>query len=286
MRVGWRGIGCRTRAHLFIRPNWKMSMNEETNPTRVLSATTLVFNLVARIGGLIVGLTAIGYLVGSIQVFAYYSELGAPWAAELLNPAQTARWSLPLIGPLFAGAFMSVYSLVDGTITHKGLRRWSQWTLISSVGLYIIAVLLDSHYSSSVRHTLVLVSVLIMAFCIGLTIGELIAVLALNELKWHGYGLHLVLLILIFGLSWAPLKWGESMGRLHIARAAGFPEVSLLDVSDKYAWRLVGPVGSNFLLIAPHQSGEHFFRLVSHDSMQTIASKGEMRLTSGVDTSK
>lgn len=238
----------------------------------MLSATTSVFDLVARLGGLIAGVTAIGYFAGSRQTSAYYRELGAPWASELLTPFQIAQASLGVLGPLLVGALLSLYLLVESATSQRGLRRWSISSFILSMLLYTAALLSEDHLSSYVCHFLIMGAALIMSFSIGFTIGELIAVLALNELKWDGYGIYLLLIIIIYGLSWAPRNWGESLGRMRVERIGSLPQAFLDSSSNAQKWRLLSPVGDKFLLISSEgDNTNRLFRLVSTDSVQAIA---------------
>ena len=161
-----------------------MSTNHLPNADNTLRATGVVVGLLSQLAGLIVGFTALAYIIGWKEASAYYSELGAPWVTSLLTPAQEIQTSIPLISTIADVTLISVAGLVSQHIGVRGLRRWAFIFIILATITYLLSLAMDNRTSVTV---LIFISSMLWAVSTGATIGELIGCLALKEIKWGGY---------------------------------------------------------------------------------------------------
>ncbi|HBB2682975.1 TPA: hypothetical protein J9677_002357, partial [Escherichia coli] len=102
-----------------------MSTNHLPNTDNTLRATGVVLGLLSQLAGLIVGFTALAYIIGWKEASAYYSELGAPWVTSLLTPTQVMQTSIPLISTIAVVTLISVAELASQNIGVRWLRRWA-----------------------------------------------------------------------------------------------------------------------------------------------------------------
>lgn len=248
-----------------------MARNHVPDVENTLRATGSVLGLLPQIAAFAVGFTVLAYVTGSRETAAYYRELGAPWAASLLTPTQNMQASIWLITVFSSFAFIGVLALAEKSVGQKGLRRWSIFFSGLAAAAYVLALVLEGRVSTSVTNALLVATSYFWAAFAGTTIGELIACLALQDLKWGRYEVLLLYFVVMFGLSQAPTVMGESRARLAAEPASlSLPSVRLTG-GPSGSWRLVGPCGDKLLLIslAPDRKGR-LFKLISAESIDEI----------------
>ncbi len=247
--------------------NLPMSTNHLPNTDNTLRATGVVLGLLSQLAGLIVGFTALAYIIGWKEASAYYSELGAPWVTSLLTPTQVMQTSIPLISTIAVVTLISVAELASQNIGVRWLRRWAIIFIILATITYLLSLAIDNRSGVT---ALIFLSSMLWAFSTGATIGELIGCLALKEIKWGGYEVYLLYFVLFFCFSQAPDLMGKSRASLiERADSTSLPKVNLAGTTD--AWGLIGPCGDKLLLISLGQDRhDRLFKLVASENIVGI----------------
>lgn len=241
-----------------------------------IRATNSVLNLLPQMAGFVVGFSGLAYVSGWREVSAYYQELGAPWALPLLTPSQIMQTSIWLISLISLVSFLSVLSLVQGNAGQKGFRRWSIIFLALAAVTYMLPVVLDGRVSNSAIGLLAGATSVFWAISAGLTIGELIACLALEKLEWGEYHVFLLYFIVLYGLLQAPSNMGSTRASLAgDFGASSLPRTTFDSPGVDGEWRLVGPCGDKLLLVSlAAERKDRRFKLVAADSVGVIYAHG------------
>ena len=239
-----------------------------------IRATSSVLNLLPQIAGLVVGFSCLAYVAGWREASSYYQELGAPWALLILSPSQIMQTSIWLISMISLISFLSVLSLVQGNAGQEGLRRWSYIFLLLAAVTYILPMALESRVSNSVIRFFAGATSVFWAISAGLTIGELIACLALDSLKWGEYHVFLLYFIVFYGFFQAPSNMGTTLAKLAGDSDSPLPKVSFSSTGQTGKWRLVGPCGDKLLLVSLGERKDRRFKLVAPEAIEEIYAFG------------
>jgi hypothetical protein len=115
------------------------------------------------------------------------------------------------------------------------------------------------------------------AISAGLTIGELIACLAKDELKWGEYHIFLLYFVILYGLLQAPSNMGSTRAKLAIDPASSaLPKVSFISSSNIGEWRLVTASGDRLLLVSLAVNKHDLrFKLVDPSEIKEIFAHGK-----------
>ena len=249
----------------------------DTNPshvTKTISATSHVVGLLPQLAGIVAGVSALSLFAGWREISAYYSALGAPWVSEMLNPSRFVERSGSLMGTIGLFTLLSVYWLSAESITEKGLRRASIVALLLAALFYFAGVAPAYWFEKSTIYLFAILAAQLTAVSAGLTIGELIAGLAVRDLKWQGYHVWLLYCVVLFGLLQAPDRLGRAKAELDGAPdSTTLPIVSTTVVVPGRVWRLVTTIDGSFLAVAlGAKREEHVFRIFAASEIANIKS--------------
>lgn len=245
------------------------------------SAASNVVGVLPQVAGAVAGLMVLGVFAGWREETAYYSNLGAPWFISNLTPAMLFERSANSMLVLALFAILSVLNFMQGQASVKGLRWWSIVTVILSSGLFMAGLLPESLISNNAAHACMVFGGIIMSISAGLTVGEVVARLADNDLVWNGYHVYLLYLVIWFGLMQAPAWVGESQARIDSdARTCNLPTVQIKSASLDKSLRLVTMVGNQVLLVVladrPESSA---FKVIDASEIVVISSKERIKRT-------
>lgn len=244
--------------------------------TNSIRASRSVLNLLPQFAGLVVGFSGLAYVAGWHEASSYYQELGADWALPLLSPAQIMQASIWLISILALVGFISTLFLIQGNASQKGLRRWAITFLFLAAMAYVFSFALEGRLSRSSITIFAGATSIFWAISTGLTIGELIACLALSKLEWGRYHVFLLYFIVLYGLLQAPTIMGRAHAKLvGDQRSSSLPKVSLTAPGQVGDWRLVGFCGDKLLLVLlAEERKDRRFKLVSPEGIGEISVQG------------
>lgn len=236
-----------------------------------IRATGSVLNLLPQVAGFAVGFSGLAYISGWREASAYYQELGAPWAMALLTASQIMQTSIWLISLISIIVLLSVLSLVQGAASQKGLRLWSIIFLVLAGAAYVLPLALDGRVDASSLSLFAGLTSIFWAVSAGLTIGELIACLALQNLEWGEYQVFLLYFVILYGLLQAPTNMGNARAQLaEDLNSSSLPKV-LFTTNQTGDWRLVGPCGDKLLLVSlAAQRHQRWFKLTDTVSISEI----------------
>lgn len=229
-----------------------MSNTAVPNPANsTLRSASVVFGLLPQLAGLVAGLSALALLAGWREASAYYSELGAPWATGMLAPTHFFLLSASIVITIGMFTVLSVYWLTEQLATATKLCRWSLIILVPA-GIFVLASLDPWHWFSIMTVYLCAVGYAhLIAAAAGLTVGELIASLAEQEMKWHSYHVWLMYWVVFVGLLQAPDRVGTAKALLDgDLQSSKLPVVSIVAPVTSRDWRLVTTINGSFLVVA------------------------------------
>lgn len=226
------------------------TMNSE-NRAATIAAFSTVMVVIAQMGGVILGVVAIAYLIGQNYLSAYFGEVGAPWAMTYFTYDQIAREGVGITSLFVIAFFISLIGLLNGTSSSKSLERWAKClALIGSIPLIIVTVVPSVYLSAKVLAILSIIAGFCFAISAGATLGELVARLKDSKSEWKGYHLTLVLFVYLFVVSQAPSFSGRAKAEIDM----NIEESSLPYISKEGGkvgeWRLLRPLGDKFLIVA------------------------------------
>lgn len=184
------------------------------NIDATLRAASGVASLLPQFAGIAMALSGLAYYVGWRESSAYYAELGAPWAASIVPSIRLIQQSAGLIGTMAILAMLSVVWISRKEVSAVGLRRWSIALLVISALLFVPSLFLTGWVTPTASYIYSVLAALCLVVSAGLTIGELIALLAENNQKWNHYHLMLIFFIILFGIYQAPDHLGRARAQL------------------------------------------------------------------------
>ncbi|MBB1075334.1 hypothetical protein HUU62_13025 [Rhodoferax sp. 4810] len=247
-------------------------MTTEPEPSKTLSAAHSVVGLLTQIAALTAGASVLGLIAGWREAIAYFSSIGASWFVTSLTPIMLLERSAVLMAILAISAFFSIYSISQGETSAKGLRWASLALLIIALPLVNIAVFGDEFISKKLIYFCTLLGGVALAASAGTTIGEVVARLADDQLKWNGYHAWLLYFVASFALIQAPDRLGRAQAQFHIDPVqSALPVVQLAVPSPDKTWRLVALSGSQFLLVSlSEKESGRTFRVVDANAISEI----------------
>jgi hypothetical protein len=234
-------------------------------------AASSIAGILPQVAGAAAGLAVLGIFAGWREASAYYSELGAPWFLGNITPAMLLELSAGEIMTLALFAFISISQHMQGNASAKGLRFGSILALVVSFIFLVVSLLPESSISLTAVHLCTIFGSIALSISAGLTIGEISARLADDELKWNGYHIWLLYFVVWFGLMQAPSQIGVSQAKLdRDARLSTLPAVRIKGSADMQL-RLVTLIGSQALLVAlADESSQSRFRVVDVGTVEFI----------------
>jgi hypothetical protein len=224
----------------------------DEQPT-ILPAGESVATILGKIGGAVVGLSAIAYFVGWGEAWSYYDALGAPWVLKSLSATRFLLESANLITFLGLFALMAVVTLLEGMWPLKYAFRVSNSFVFLGGALTLMGVLLSRRVTPTATFWLSQSAVLLFALATALTFAEVVVSLRTEGLKWFSQKPRYwyVFSLLLVGLWQAPSTAGIALA----ARNAN-PELSRLpkmfpESKPDSGWLLVTPLDGKFVLMKP-----------------------------------
>jgi hypothetical protein len=239
----------------------------ETSP---VAAAAALGRVLPRIASAAIALSALGYFIGWREATAYFSALGAPWAAPMLPPLRLLQMSSPIVLPMALSVILSIEWLAKGE-TARQLNQYVGFTAAVAIALFAIEFLPEKWASPVAGYWCALAGAVFYAFTAGLMIGELIARLSEDRLQWSGHHVVLLQSFVLIGFFLAPSAVGDSRGT--IDRDLGnLSRVRLEDNEPARDWRLVEVIGDSALLMSRGGSKDlPAFRVVAVTNIKLIA---------------
>ena len=200
-----------------------------TSPPEQTISSPALLELLPRAIAAIVSLSVLGYFVGWRETHAYYTALGATWAAASIPPLTLLQLSADTIVTIVFASFLSMVLLIDDAVTTRTLSWICAVTLgIAGIALGLSQGLIDG-LSPSNAYTLTVVGSSFYAISAGITLTELIGHMRKSSRKISLVGhveqsnrkissghLWLVYWFVLPGLFWKSMGSGKAWGQVFL----------------------------------------------------------------------
>jgi hypothetical protein len=230
----------------------------------------------------IVSLSVLGYFVGWREANAYYSAIGANWAAASVPPLALLQMSANTITAIVFGAFYSLVLLSDKKINVRKLSWSCAAILLVSTLCLGWSQGLFGNLSITGAYALATVGSTLCSVAAGLTLTELYEQTRTTKKDASSGYLWLVFWFVLPGLFWAPDRLGQARALRDADIAVSpLPIVSLEPTPTSAEWRLVQLFQDKALLVQLNQSkADRLFKIVEAKDIKSI------RLVPQASTSK
>jgi len=225
-----------------------------------------------------VALSALGYFIGWREVAAYYSTLGATWAAASVPPLALLQLSANLIVVAAAASFFSFLAVLESTAHPGALHRAGATTFALACGLLAVSQGLLWDVSPFMAYQLALAGSFVCAVTAGITLSELLWHTRQPGRKVSPWHLWMVYWVVLPGLFWAP----DRLGQARALRDASVSHSSLPvvphgpGIGRTGEWHLVHMFEGTALLMLPADSPQkRLFKLVEAQDVQVASSTAD-----------
>lgn len=237
------------------------------------SKSSVVLDVLPRVIGGLVSLSAVGYFAGWRQTQTYYSSIGASWATTLIPPQSLLQLSAGTMLAIVFGAFYSFILLIDSKIKVRTLTWTCAILLLVATTLLLIAQGTFGAISPQAASLLSSSGAILCAVTGGITATEFYAGLRSSQGVNSSGQLWLVFWLVLPGLFWAPDRLGQANSiRDTDLESSPLPKVEMADSGNQGTWRLVHTHEGRALIVRLSVKPEdRVFRLVDASDIEAIS---------------
>lgn len=236
------------------------------------SSSGLRWDILPKAITLVVSLSALGYFIGWRQTQAYYSAIGATWAASSVPPLTLLQLSGHTITVIVMAAFLSLVMLNDNHVTTRFLS-WACLVLLILSALFLaLSQGMFAKFSVGSAHVFAVAGSALCAITAGLTLTELYGHMRGFVSKLSSGHLWLIYWFVLPGLYWAPDRLGDARAMRDMdITASALPVVSIDPSQGAGIWRLVQLFGDKALLVQlSGKESERLFKLTDVKDIKHI----------------
>lgn len=251
--------------------NGSNSGGEQTNTTQGLS---LLLSGLSTVVTAATSLSGIAYLIGWVQLNAYFSRIGAPWAISMLSVGDVIKASASQLAVMLASAAISILFVMDKELTAHGARRIALGLMIISVSLSGAAALFPWS-SVKLPSILLLISNLILSCFLGVLIAEMVARFSDRKIRWNDALTWLVIVLFQYALWITPRQVGDTQATMDASPSEStLSPVLLMEEDDAGYWRLLARLEGKLVLVHLSENrDDRIFRIVEDERVAHIRSK-------------
>lgn len=216
-----------------------------------------MLSIFPRIASLLVGFTALVYFVGWRESTAFYQEMGAPWASELLTTPQVMHAGESLVLMSILPIVISAMVLMGGQGSIKSFIAWQLLFLVASFIFLVAQTLPDDWVGQGKKDLFLYISSFCYALLLGTAVGELLAYISFGRGIRHKDWTDFINLAVFFAMLNAPTYLGQARARAEVNAPVSEKKlvcVSRLDCS----WHVAGVVGDKLLAFKSGEKGRVF----------------------------
>lgn len=232
-----------------------------------------LWNLLPKAVSTIVSLSVLGYFVGWKETQAYYTSIGAVWAAASVPPLALLQQSANTIIAITFGAFYSLVLLSDNKISTRKLSWACAIILLASTACLLASKGTFGQLPSTGAYTFASIGSMLCALSAGITVAELYGHTKASQTSHSSGHLWLVYWIVLPGLFWAPERLGQAQSLRDMdVTYSPLPLVSVESTQSAGSWRLVQLLQDKALLVKldPKETNRQF-RVVDIKDIRSIA---------------
>ena len=251
-----------------------------SDSTSMLKTISGLADTLARVAGVLVGLSALAYYVGYRIESNYLSEAGASWVLGLLSTSELVREGQVVILAVGVTLFISVINLFEKDGSAEKLRHNDVVLSVISMALLAAAYFSSMYWGNhKLESMLSILAGTLMAAAAGFTIGELIGRLDESGRSWSGYHLYLLWFFYFSAIAMAPYFIGTNRAKLDLEPKVSSLPVATISGEGVGKWHLMRTIGDNYLLVTlVEKPASREFRLVPISPIVVIASNKKNEL--------
>jgi hypothetical protein len=244
-------------------------MRSEPSP----SGSNQLWELVPKAVSTIVSLSALGYFIGWRETQAYYTAIGAGWAAASVPPLTLLQKSANTIVAMAFGAFISLVLLSDNKISTRKLSWACALFFLASAACLLASQGTFGELPSTAAYSFASVGSLLCAVAAGVTLAEWYGHARASQASISSGHLWLVYWIVLPGLFWAPDRLGQAQSLRDMDVTHSPLPIVLIDPTQSAGtWRLVQLLQDKALLVKlDTKEINRQFKVVEAKDIQSIA---------------
>ena len=243
---------------------------ERPDRGRAIEGVGKMLGIFPRIASLLVGFTALVYFVGWRESTAFYQEMGALWASELLTTPQIMHAGERLVVMSILPIVASAMVLIDGRGSIKSFITWQLLFLIASFVFIIAQTLPDSWLSQGTKDVFLYMSSFCYALLLGTAVGELLAIISFGrEIKHKDWSNFTYLAVILFML-YAPTYLGQARARAEVNAPISEKNVVCVSRID-CSWHVAGIAGDKLVAFKSGEKGR-VFKIFETQAVDSITS--------------
>jgi hypothetical protein len=242
-------------------------MNQDDQTTNIDSIANIL-ELITKLGGVLVGIVVISYLVGRTYLISYYSVVGTPWVLSNFTSDQIAKEGITTIYYVVLGLMFSI------TWPVRGLQKLNKGITIGLIPLFLTLFIPSAYLSPRTSMILSMIVGDTFAFSAGMTMGTLITDLKGSRSLWNGYHLTLILFVYFVVVNYSPSIFGQSKATLDMdVIQSTLPFISKDGITGEQ-WRMITPIGDKFLIVSLNKEAEsRLFKVITAEDSWRISAK-------------
>ena len=252
-----------------IKPLGLRNMHVDASP----SNSSVVLDVLPKVVGGLVSLSAVGYFAGWRQTQTYYSSIGASWAASLIPPQALLQLSAGTMLAIVLGSFYSFILIIESKVRVRTLTWTCTALLLVATVFLLIAQGTFGAVSPQAASLLSSGGAILCAVTAGITITEFYAGLKSQQSVNSSGQLWLVFWFVLPGLFWAPDRLGLSNSiRDTDPVSSPLPKLLIEEAESQGTWRLVHTHEGRALIVQLSKKPEdRVFRLVDAKDIKGIS---------------
>ncbi len=225
-----------------------MDDDKDKHATLTIRAVASLSSLVAQLGGALIGLGAVAYVIGYQYLAAYYAD-DAHWVRSLYGAGDIIRAGAVVTSVVALGGLLTIMRLGAGSWTAAGLEKCV--LILGAVGSISLALsfLPKTILPPSIALHVSLAGGVLVAASAGLDIGQLIARLKDSGIEWKSAHFDLLWGIYVAAIVLAPPIVGGAQAEIDFdPKLSKLPFVSKIGLNDQL--RLVTALGDKLLVVS------------------------------------
>jgi hypothetical protein len=237
---------------------------------QLLKAFHSVVASLPQLGGMVIGLVAVGYFVGWKASCAYYGAFGAEWVASLLSPSELLQQSYTVLSGIVSGVLGTMLVTLDRLWSKKLIQRIDLVIAVLGFLLLIVASCLDGCHAETSAAYVTLSASFLWSFSISSSIVLHVYAIRDNERQPESTFLRLGYLLWFFVAYQMPTYDGRPRGQL-----AADPQSSNLPfvTTGGETWRLLLARQERLILVRLEKGKMPVIRIVPIEKVDSIQAR-------------